>query len=117
MIEDRLRAAGHRVEIHIAHFAHDAPDEEWLDGIAGRGWVLLTKDGRIRRRVLERAALHRSGVHAFFLGNRQLTGADMARAFERAIPRIEALVAAAEGPVLASVHLDGRVTLIDGGRP
>jgi hypothetical protein len=107
-----LREAGHQVEIHIDHFAHDAPDEVWLAGIAGRNWILLTKDGRIRRRELERQALDRARVHTFFLGNRQLNATEMADAFERAIPRIERLVAAATEPILASIHRDGRVTLV-----
>ena len=107
-----LRAAGYAVEIHVDHFRQDAPDEEWLAGIAGRGWILLTKDGRIRRRVLERRALKAAGVHAFFLGNRQLTGREMASAFLAAIPRIFRVVDASDGPILGSVHRDGRVTVI-----
>lgn len=101
------------MEIHIDHFAQDADDEVWLAGIAGRNWILLTKDGRIRRRALEREALDRARVHTFFLGNRQLNAREMALAFERAIPRIERLVAEATEPILASVHRDGRVTLVE----
>jgi hypothetical protein len=114
IVANRLRGAGFRVEVHDDHFADDAPDEEWLNAIAGREWILLTKDGRIRRRVLEKQALQRAGVHAFFLGNRRLGGIEMADAYERAIPAMIRLVMSANKPILASVHRDGRVTIIEG---
>jgi hypothetical protein len=45
------------VEVHDDHFAPDAPDAVWLRVVGERGWVVLTKDERIRRRPLEREAL------------------------------------------------------------
>jgi lambda repressor-like predicted transcriptional regulator len=41
----------------------------------------------------------------------------MASAFERAIPRIERLVAEALEPILASIHRDGRITLVSDSDP
>jgi len=36
-----LRAAGLTVEQHGDHFAHDCPDEEWLEGVGAHGWVAI----------------------------------------------------------------------------
>ncbi|MFH1185423.1 MAG: DUF5615 family PIN-like protein [Chloroflexota bacterium] len=49
------------------HFAAGTPDETWLEFIGQRGWFLLTLDKRIRRRPLEKAALKKHRVGAFFL--------------------------------------------------
>lgn len=56
-----LRDAGLTVERHADHFAHDCPDEQWLEAIGQRGWIAVTHDGRIRYKPNELAAvmLHR----------------------------------------------------------
>ncbi len=100
------------VVAHTELFAAGTEDVIWLQGLEGSDYILLTKDGRIRRRPVERMALKSAAVHAFFLGNRQIRGDEMADAFARAIPRIERLVAASTTPVWGSVHVDGRVTLL-----
>lgn len=46
---DLLAGEGIAVERHSAHFAQDAPDEEWIAEIAQRGWFALTNDRRIYR--------------------------------------------------------------------
>lgn len=111
-VADRIRGIGRQVVVHTDRFAPGTDDVVWLKGLAGSGYILLTKDGRIRRRPLERFALCAAGIDAFFLGNRQIRGDTMAEAFVRAIPRIERMVAQSEAPVWGSVHLDGRVTLL-----
>jgi hypothetical protein len=67
VIAEALRAAGAQVEIHDAHFAPDAPDVEWLATVGKQGWVVLSKDARIRRDAFEREALRSASVKAFFL--------------------------------------------------
>ena len=49
------------------HFAAGTPDEIWLEVIGQRGWFLITTDKHIRRRPLERDALKKYKVGAFFL--------------------------------------------------
>ncbi len=39
-----LAAAGTTVERHRDHFAHDCPDEAWLESVGQRGWVVVTHD-------------------------------------------------------------------------
>lgn len=56
----RLRAAGYTVHLIADFYADDATtiaDEEWIAEGCRRGWVLLTKDKRIRYRAEELAAL------------------------------------------------------------
>ena len=72
---------GETVEIHDDHFSPDAKDEDWLVEVGKRGWIVLTKDDRIRYRVTERTALTSSRVRAFVLTSSQLQGTEMAAAF------------------------------------
>jgi hypothetical protein len=48
-LADALRALGDRVEVHDDHFPKDATDEVWLADVGAKGWVILSKDDRIRR--------------------------------------------------------------------
>ncbi|MGH2867031.1 MAG: hypothetical protein ACRDNK_05605 [Solirubrobacteraceae bacterium] len=54
-------------------------DEEWLRDAGTRGWVVLMKDARIRRRPAELEVLIAHQVRAFCLTNANLRGADQAQ--------------------------------------
>jgi hypothetical protein len=53
----KLGAALTQAEIpHVPHrdlFAHDTPDEVWLAAVKQNGWLILTRDQRIRYRKNE----------------------------------------------------------------
>lgn len=110
MIRKALLTAGVQVEVHDDHFKPDEDDDVWLAEAGRQGWIVLTKDGRIRNRTLERIALRKAGVHAFFLGSRQLAGPAMAAAFVAALPAILRAIAMAQNPLWMTVHRDGRLT-------
>jgi len=55
-------------------------------GCRHTGWVVVSKDDRIRLNEVERMALTEAGVAAFFLGRSDLTGPQMARAIVTALP-------------------------------
>ena len=74
-VADRVRQMNRVVVVHTERFAAGTEDVVRLQGLVGSGYVLLTKDGRIRRRPLER-----------------IRGDEMADAFVRAIPRIVTLL-------------------------
>src|SRR6266542_7140985 len=73
-----LLEAGARVEKHDDHFPQNAQDEEWIPEVAKRGWVILTKDKNIRRRVGEREAILLSVVLVFTLSSENMPVALMA---------------------------------------
>lgn len=80
-VAQALRDAGAQVEIHDDHFPQDAPDVDWLTDVGKRGWIVLSKDERIRRNRVERAALQAAGLRAFFLTQQNITGPEMAALF------------------------------------
>ncbi|HEV8040842.1 MAG TPA: hypothetical protein VGP62_18360 [Bryobacteraceae bacterium] len=64
---DSTCGASLKVEIHDDHFARDEEDRMWLRAVGERGWVVLTKDQRLRYRPFEIAALRASGARVFVL--------------------------------------------------
>jgi hypothetical protein len=111
-IRTELVNVGLIVEIHDDHFARDEEDRVWLRKVGDRGWVVLTKDKRIRYRPLEAAALAASNVRVFVLTAGNLRGIDIAAVFVTALPRIFNLLRSVPGPFLASVSQSGRVRFI-----
>jgi uncharacterized protein with PIN domain len=73
-VAEALRQAGAKVEVHDDHFSDRALDVEWLPIVAQRGWLILTKDDAIGRRLLERIAVASSGARVFILASGHLTG-------------------------------------------
>src|SRR5574341_871525 len=62
IVAEALRQAGAEVHVHDDYFPPNAPDEEWLRVVGRRGWIVLTKDDRIRYRGTGLAALINAGV-------------------------------------------------------
>ena len=105
-----LRAQGLIVEIHDDHFAKDAQDVDWLPGVGQRGWVVLTKDERIAKRSLERIAVASAGIKMFVLVSQNLSGADTATAFTKAITALQQFIRDNPAPFIAKVYRDGSVS-------
>lgn len=103
VVADALREAGARVEVHHDHFEDTAPDVDWLHEVGRRGWVVLTKDMAIRRRLMEREAIIGANVRAFFLTSGELRGEEMAAIFAKHLRRITSLVASHKPPFIAYV--------------
>lgn len=114
-VSDALLTAGALVEIHDDHFAPDTLDAVWLAEVGARGWVVLTKDNRIRRHPLELQALLAADVAAFMLTATDLTGADMGRLLVTALPKLTQLVRSRARPFIATISRQGQVTIIQGG--
>jgi predicted nuclease of predicted toxin-antitoxin system len=112
----RIAAALRQVEaivhIHDDYFPPDAKDEDWLAEAGRRGWVVLTKDHRIRYRHVERLALMKAGVAAFILTSGDLQGDEMAQIFVKTLPRITRFLQKHEKPFIAKIARDGSVSLL-----
>lgn len=87
----RLRQLGWTVHLVNDHFDHDGQfvrDETWIEYGLCRGWVLLTKDQRIRYRTEELLSLAKHGK-IFCLSSGNLTIVEQARMFDDARTRID----------------------------
>ena len=108
-VPEALRAAGYRCECHDDHWDQATEDPVWLSGVAGRGWVVLTKDERIRYRPLELQALLAARLRTFIVICGNVRGSDMARILVGAIPRILAVLARQGGPFIYCIYKDSTV--------
>lgn len=115
-VAEALRRVGARVVIHDDYFAPDAPDTEWLGRAGAEGWIVLTKDRRIRYRALEREALLEANVRAFVLTTGSATGEAMGQAFVTALRQIRVLVERQPPPFLATVSATGAAVLANVGK-
>lgn len=116
VIADALAAQGHVVHVHDDHFSQDCKDEDWLVEVGKRGWVVLSKDGRIERRHLEIEALKAGGVAAFIVISTGLDGPQTAAVVLKAMARIQKLVASHTRPLLGRVYRTGEVKVLLGVR-
>ena len=107
-----LRQAGATLHVHDDHFPPDAKDEDWLAEAGQRGWIVLTKDHRIRYRHVERLALMKAGVAAFILTSGDLQGEEMAQIFVKALPRITRFLKNRTKPFIGKIAKDGSVSLL-----
>jgi len=105
-----LRQAGVEVQVHDDHFAPDERDEDWLRKVGQRGWIVLTKDHRIRYRELEVAAILKARVCAFVLTGGNLQGKEMGHIFVKALPAIKRFILRHAPPFVAKVTRAGSVS-------
>ncbi len=111
VVPNALRQAGEDVRVHDDFFPQDAVDTVWLTEAGTQGWVVLTKDARIRYRAAEVAALRAAKVRAFVLTAKgDMTGQEIAQAFVLALPAMKRLCARAAPPFIARVSRNGAVS-------
>ena len=108
----RLRDEGLTVELHNDHFAEGTPDTEWLAVGGAKGWIVLTKDTRIRHRPNERQALLSAGVRAFAFTSGSLSGSQMADAIVEALPRIMKTLVTNAPPFVARITATSDVAIV-----
>ncbi len=97
---------------HKDHFARGTPDEVWLQFVAERAWVVLTKDKRNRYNGIEREALRRHRVREFYFGSGNFTGSEMALALGLAIPQMRTLTRQHNPPLVGSIARSGHITVV-----
>jgi hypothetical protein len=108
-----IEESGAFCEKHLDHFAAGTSDTDWLPFVAGRGWILLTSDARIRHNQLEKEAVRLNGLKMFYFSRNNLAGLEMGRALRRALPEIQRLAQVQSPPFTASINKNGDVQLRD----
>lgn len=104
-----LTAAGIDFIEHGQLFPPASPDEVWLEGVAGKGWLVVTRDQRIRYKVNEQAAAVRAGLHLFVFTQGGLTAAQTAELLVNAYPAMVRLAAIDPAPAFYSIQMGGHV--------
>jgi hypothetical protein len=102
-ISEALRNEGHLVEIHAKHFRDDAPDEDWLQEVAKRRWLVLTSDKRIRYNNLALQAIYRFKAAVFVIYPKGMTAVSMAERFCQRAVDIQAFAEKNSPPYICQV--------------
>lgn len=113
VIANLLRDSGFEIEIHDDHLSQTAPDEEWIDFVAKRGWVALTKDKNIRYRAAEIGAVREYGAKLLVIRAKNTTGKDVAEILIGNRNKIERFVGRTGAPFIAGVDRNGNITNYD----
>jgi hypothetical protein len=90
-------------------------DAAWLPVVAARGWAIATRDGRMRHRPAERAAIHEAGAILVVLRGGGLRGEVMAHMLLRAYPALKRLVSRYQAPMIVHLYADGRIRMTENG--
>ncbi len=94
---------------HNEYFTHDTPDEVWLSAAADRGWLVGTRDQRIRYKANELAAMRSARLHVFVFTQGGLTGAQTGDILRNCYPSILRHAAAVAPPAFFSLTRRGDV--------
>lgn len=108
-MRDVLRGEHVRVETFAAHYHHTTPDEVWLPEVGEKQWVVLMRDKKIGKRLLELDALLDGGVKAFALVSGQLKDTQNAEILVKALPKIVEAIEQNDFPFIAKIYRDSRV--------
>jgi hypothetical protein len=110
-ILDALALHNVRHERHGTYFAAGTEDTAWLPFVGERGWLLLTKDKRIRFNELEKLAVQRHRVREFYFASGNCSGAEMAAMLVTALREMARFCRRYDPPFIASISKSGRVSL------
>lgn len=115
-IVEPLRSAGAVLEIHDDHFPIDCGDDEWIEAVTAKGWIILSKDKRVRKRSGHLQTLRAAGACVFVLTSGDTKGTENADAFVAALDRMKRIAAKYARPLIATVSRSGHVTIEEGVR-
>lgn len=111
-----LRDAGLSAEVHRDHFAPNAPDEVWLPVVAQGGWIILTSDENLQRRVRERDALMHAGAAVFVVVGGDAKTEVLAKNFVHGLPKVEQALTETPLPFIAKLYRPNPLSAIEKGR-
>lgn len=107
-----LKKAGFNVRMHSDHFAPGTPDTTWLREVGRRKWLALTRDQRIRQRIIEREAVTQAGVGLFILcGKKDMKADGIADVLKKAATRISNFIAKHKPPYIVKITGAGALSV------
>lgn len=106
---EALEAAAIPYIPHHRYFAPDTPDDVWLSAVKQNGWLILTRDKRIRYRVNEIRALIDARLMMFVLSQGGISAAETGSIVCAAYPAIVRQAALHKPPAMFSITRSGAV--------
>jgi hypothetical protein len=112
-VADALAAAGVPIRRLSEVLDRSTEDAVWLPTVAARGWAIATRDGRMRHRPAERAAILEAGAILVVLRGGGLRGEVMAGMLIAAYPSLQRIVSRYQAPMIIHIYADGGVRVTE----
>jgi hypothetical protein len=116
-VANALRSSGLAIEVHYDHFpeaeAGETDDRYWIRETTSRGWIILTRNGEIRRNPLERAEFISAGARVFNIRNANATADEVKQCLKLAASKMRRILESSPGPFIVGVSMLGKLTFID----
>lgn len=94
-------------------FRHDMNDDEWLEIVGKKGWIVFSHDRKFHSETVEAAAVKQFGVGCFYLCGANATTWEKLEYFVRAYPRVRDIVNKESGPYIYDISERGRIKKIE----
>lgn len=88
---EALRAAGVEIRVHDELFPQGTEDIVWLREAGFNGWIVITRDDRIRYNQLEKQAVIAARLRFFSITSSSLTGEEAAALILSALDKMSRL--------------------------
>lgn len=99
-------------------FPHDTPDPTWLAEAGQKGWLVITRDKKIRTRPGERAAIAAAGVGCFVLTQKKdPTKWEYVKLLALTMDEMERIFDETPKPFIFEVNANGQFKRLSGGVP
>ncbi|HLE25457.1 MAG TPA: hypothetical protein VI935_07380 [Thermodesulfobacteriota bacterium] len=92
-----------KVEVLDDYFEPNTTDEEWLKSAGKKGWIVFTKDKKIRYRATVVEIIKKGKIRMFILSRGNLSGHEMARIIINALPVIKKSILKHHPPFIVSI--------------
>jgi predicted nuclease of predicted toxin-antitoxin system len=111
-LADALQQRGRLVHMHKQVFPDETPDQIWISDVAGRGWIIVTRDRRLQHRHIEWMAFLRAKARVLWFKGDNASNVEITEGFLSALSKIDALVAQLQPPYIIKVTGSGYVQQI-----
>ena len=91
----------------------EVSDAKWLREIGERGWLILSRDLRIRYNDVEKQAIRESGASFFALTPKKTSSPELASIVLKAMNRILRCAEQHNSPYIARIYRDGRIKEVE----
>ncbi len=102
-----------KVEVLDDNFEPNTTDEEWLKFVGKKGWIVFTKDKKIRYRAAVVEIIKKGKIRMFILSRGNLSGHEMAQIIINALPAIKKFIFKHPPPFIVSITRSGNLLPIE----
>jgi predicted nuclease of predicted toxin-antitoxin system len=102
-----------KVEVLDDYLEPNTTDEEWLKFVGKKGWIVSTKDKKIRYRAAVVEIVKKRKIRMFILSKGNLSGHEIAQIIINALPAIKKFIFKHPPPFIVSITRSGNLLPIE----